>query len=152
MATIIGTNSDDTLRGTMEADRISGLAGRDDLDGREGDDFLDGGAGDDVLTSTSGYDRLEGGVGDDRLVLIGTSGALNGGEGFDTFTLDLSDENRAVFFNGTNGHSIVGYQTQTVEHSYFREIERFEVMTGSGTIGSTAAVSTTRYRPERATI
>ncbi|NKC28719.1 hypothetical protein HED52_15860 [Ochrobactrum ciceri] len=60
MAIIVGTNSDDTLRGTMENDWISGFAGQDDLNGREGDDFLDGGAGDDVLTSTSGYDLMEG--------------------------------------------------------------------------------------------
>ncbi|NKC52341.1 hypothetical protein HED63_27375 [Ochrobactrum cytisi] len=57
---------------------------------------------------------------------------MTGGEGIDTFVFDLRDENRPVFFNGTNGHSIVGYQTQTAEHSYFREIERFEVTTGSG--------------------
>ncbi|WP_273786819.1 calcium-binding protein [Brucella intermedia] len=133
MATIVGTNNDDTLRGTTANDWISGLAGQDDLNGREGDDFLDGGAGDDVLTSTSGYDRMEGGAGDDRLVLIGTSGTLSGGEGFDTLTLDLSaEENRSVFFNGANGHSVVGYPSQSAEHSYFRDIERFAVTSGSG--------------------
>ncbi|WP_374846761.1 calcium-binding protein [Brucella ciceri] len=132
MAIIVGTNSDDTLRGTMENDWISGFAGQDDLNGREGDDFLDGGAGDDVLTSTSGYDLMEGGAGDDRLVLIGTNGTLLGSEGFDTLVLDLSGENRAVFFNGTNGHSVVGYPSQGAEHSYFRDFERFAVTTGSG--------------------
>jgi Ca2+-binding RTX toxin-like protein len=132
MATIVGTSGSDTLRGTDEDDRLWGLAGNDDLNGGAGDDLLGGGAGDDLLTSTSGHDRLEGGDGDDRLVLVGTSGALTGGEGFDTLALDLSEESRAVFFNGVNGHGIVGYQTGTDEHSYFREIERFELTTGSG--------------------
>ncbi|QEL22697.1 calcium-binding protein [Bosea sp. F3-2] len=132
MATTFGTNSDDTLPGTLEEDRIWGLAGHDNLDGREGNDFLYGGAGDDVLTSASGHDRLEGGAGDDRLVLIGTSGALTGGAGLDTLVVDLSDEGRTVFLNGTNGHGTVGYQTNTEEHTFFREIERFELTTGNG--------------------
>ncbi len=128
MAMIVGTNSDDVLRGTREDDGIWGLVGRDNLDGGAGDDFLDGGAGDDVLTSSSGHDRLEGGAGDDRLELIGTTGALNGGDGLDTLVADFSAETRTVVFNGTNGHGFLSYQ----DHIFFREIERFELTTGSG--------------------
>jgi Ca2+-binding RTX toxin-like protein len=128
MAKIVGTNGDDTLWGALENDQIWGLAGRDVLDGGEGDDVLYGGAGDDVLTSASGHDRLEGGAGDDRLELIGTTGALTGGEGVDTLFADFSEESRAVVFNGINGHAFLGGQ----DHIFFREIERFELRTGSG--------------------
>lgn len=54
MATRIGTDRGDTLRGTSGADTIRGLGGND---------RLYGGAGDDVLAGGPGADRLDGGAG-----------------------------------------------------------------------------------------
>ena len=53
MATITGTNGNDTLRGTEEAEVISGRGGDDTLDGRGGADRLDGGPGNDTVTYRS---------------------------------------------------------------------------------------------------
>lgn len=56
MATINGTNGNDTRNGTAGADLISGLAGNDVLNGLGGNDTLRGGFGN---------DRLDGGIGTD---------------------------------------------------------------------------------------
>lgn len=53
MATITGTNGNDTRRGTKAADVISGRGGDDTLDGRGGADQLDGGPGNDTVVYCS---------------------------------------------------------------------------------------------------
>jgi Ca2+-binding RTX toxin-like protein len=57
VATINGTNGDDTLDGTQVADTLNGRGGNDVLNGRGGDDRLNGGAGDDTMVGGAGYDR-----------------------------------------------------------------------------------------------
>lgn len=52
MATIIGTQGDDTLFGTPAGDKIFALGGRDRLTGRLGDDLLGGGPGYDTAVFT----------------------------------------------------------------------------------------------------
>src|SRR5712671_4654491 len=49
MATINGTNFDDTLYGTSGADSIFGFAGNDTIKGGGGADRIDGGAGVDMV-------------------------------------------------------------------------------------------------------
>ena len=66
MATVKGTNRNDTLIGTNEADVIRALGGDDRLMGGGGDDILYGGDGNDVITDTSGSDTIDAGAGDDR--------------------------------------------------------------------------------------
>ena len=94
MATISGTDADETLVGSNKADVIDGGAGDDIINsgngddvvaGGEGDDQLHGGAGDDELDGGTGADQLVGGAGDD--ILTGGAGEdfLNGGGGSDTF-------------------------------------------------------------------
>ncbi|PJR12021.1 hemolysin, partial [Sinorhizobium meliloti] len=132
MTKIVGTGGGDTLRGTDETDRIWGLAGNDDIDGGGGDDLVDAGAGDDVVRSTSGYDRLDGGDGDDRLTLAGTGGAVTGGAGHDTLAVNASLATEDVIFNGLQGHAMIGRNPSTAQHVFFRDIERLELLTGSG--------------------
>jgi Ca2+-binding RTX toxin-like protein len=56
MATIIGTNGNDTRTGTAADDTIIGLAGNDQLLGSGGNDRLIGGLGNDVLNGGAGID------------------------------------------------------------------------------------------------
>ena len=62
MATINGTNSNDTLSGTTGADTINGLGGNDTIDGLGGDDTLSGGAGADIFvfqaSGGNGFDTI----------------------------------------------------------------------------------------------
>jgi Ca2+-binding RTX toxin-like protein len=72
MATIIGTNGNDSLFGTGGDDQIFGLAGNDVLQGGAGANNLFGGTGDDILyndVGTSGgfISRLVGGAGADEI-------------------------------------------------------------------------------------
>lgn len=92
MATITGTNGNNTLWGTQWADIMRGLGGNDYLNGQGGNDTLDGGAGADKLDGGAGNDTLDGGDGIDALfggigndTLVGGSGDdyLNGGPGHD---------------------------------------------------------------------
>ena len=62
MATINGTNSNDTLTGTTGADTIDGLGGDDTIDGLGGDDTLTGGVGADIFvfraSGGNGFDTI----------------------------------------------------------------------------------------------
>src|SRR5258708_922079 len=67
MATLNGTNGNDTIIGTTDADTINGLGGNDFLAGDSGDDSIVGGAGNDTLYGDGGNDWLEGGAGNDSM-------------------------------------------------------------------------------------
>ena len=78
MATINGTNSNDTLTGTTGADTIDGLGGDDTIDGLGGDDTLTGGAGADIFVF-----RASGGNGFDTITDFDPE--------IDTFRIDTGD-------------------------------------------------------------
>lgn len=59
MATIIGTNSNNTLTGTTSADTLIGQAGNDTLNGSGGNDRLNGGVGTDILNGGTGIDTAD---------------------------------------------------------------------------------------------
>ncbi len=80
MATIIGSNGADTLKGTKYDDTITGLAGNDQLHGLEGNDSIDGG---------SGLDTMLGGIGNDTY-LVDSTGDL---------VIDGKDEGSDVVFS-----------------------------------------------------
>jgi Ca2+-binding RTX toxin-like protein len=88
MATINGTNGNNTLIGTNGNDIINGLAGNDRLFGRRGNDILIGGTGRDALFGEAGNDSLGGGTGND--LLNGGLGAdfMSGGAGNDLYFVD----------------------------------------------------------------
>jgi len=93
MATINGTNGNDSLIGTDDADTISGrggddtlegLQGADVMDGGDGDDRIDGGGGDDTIEGGRGADEISGRDGDDSIRGGGGNDSLAGGAGNDT--------------------------------------------------------------------
>ncbi len=92
VATIVGTDGDDTLVGTSGVDVIVGFGGDDVIDGGGGDDVVCAGYGNDVVRGEAGDDILLGGPGQDELrggagkdTVLGESGndSLYGGKGKD---------------------------------------------------------------------
>jgi hypothetical protein len=75
VATVVGTNRADVLRGTAGDDVIAALGGRDVVFGLDGDDVVCGGKGRDVLLGNGGVDLLLGNGGRD--VAIGGRGHDN---------------------------------------------------------------------------
>jgi hypothetical protein len=65
IATIVGTNDADELRGTSGDDVIAALRGDDSVQGRGGDDLVCGGKGRDDVAGGRGDDFLRGGSGRD---------------------------------------------------------------------------------------
>ncbi len=62
---ILGTESDEDLKGSSGRDELYGYGGKDRLYGNGGDDHLFGGAGNDLLDGGTGADVMHGGSGDD---------------------------------------------------------------------------------------
>lgn len=69
MATIIGTNSNNSLNGTTSADTIIGRAGNDTVNGSGGNDRLNGGIGNDIVNGGTGTDTAD----YSNLVISGTT-------------------------------------------------------------------------------
>jgi len=69
LATIVGTEGDDVLRGTPERDVIWGGGGDDEISGSLGNDVLCGGPGADLIHGGRGNDLADGGAGaGDRVI------------------------------------------------------------------------------------
>lgn len=66
VATIIGSDARDRIRGTSRKDVIATLGGDDVVSGRGGNDVVCAGAGDDAVDGGGGRDRIDGGPGSDR--------------------------------------------------------------------------------------
>lgn len=101
VATIVGTESDDTIAGTDGDDVIVALGGNDRVEGGAGNDIICGGDGDDRLDGGADDDRIFGGEGDDGVyggggvdVLHGDDGDdwVRGGEGDDTANGGAGDD------------------------------------------------------------
>lgn len=84
MATINGTDNDDTLDGTSGDDQINGGPGNDSLSGGAGNDQINGGPGNDTLSGGDGNDNLNGGDGDDVIIAGDGFDKVLGGNGNDT--------------------------------------------------------------------
>jgi FG-GAP repeat/RTX calcium-binding nonapeptide repeat (4 copies) len=83
LATILGTEGNDTILGTAGPDVIHGLGGNDTIDGLGGNDMLCGGTGNDVIKGGAGRNMLLGGPGNDRLYGEGGGDRLRGEAGDD---------------------------------------------------------------------
>jgi Ca2+-binding RTX toxin-like protein len=101
MATINGTQFDDSLHGTEESDFIRGHEGDDELRGGGGDDTLVGGEGNDTLVGDAGHDLLVGGEGRDVLAYaFGGNDTLVGGAGDDRFEFFASGPHHITVLGG----------------------------------------------------
>ena len=83
LATIVGTQGADRLRGTAGSDVIVGRGGRDVLRGGGGNDRICGRGGNDTVRGGGGADRLRGGNGRDMVGGGGGRDACRGGRGRD---------------------------------------------------------------------
>ena len=83
--TIDGGAGDDTIKGDSGDDTITGGAGDDTIDGGEGDDTINAGSGDDVIRGGAGDDTIKGGSGDDTITGGAGDDTLTGDSGADTF-------------------------------------------------------------------
>jgi Ca2+-binding RTX toxin-like protein len=141
MATITGTNGNNTLTGTSRADTINALAGddrvyanggndtvrggtgndglygqggNDSIFGEDGIDALIGAAGDDQLFAGLGDDWLDGGLGRDRIFGNQGQDVLRGGGDRDVLDGGPGNDN---LHGGTDGdfliHSVSGEVTST---------------------------------------
>jgi Ca2+-binding RTX toxin-like protein len=106
MATINGTNGDDTQTGTSSADTINGDSGSDTITGDAGADIINAGEGNDTVSGGAGQDTINLGVGDDTWIVkddevvlnaaYGSWGAsaifdtVDGGDGTDTIWIQNS--------------------------------------------------------------
>ncbi len=114
LATQVGTDKNDKIKGTNDADRIAALAGNDQVRAHAGNDVVLGGLGDDWIDGGRGDDRLLGGADSDYLAgdsgndsLDGGTGhdLLRGGAGNDTYTINVGDGKDNI--RDGNGHDIV---------------------------------------------
>jgi Ca2+-binding RTX toxin-like protein len=138
MATIVGNDSDNRLRGTSSSDTIRGINGNDILEGLAGndtllggkdDDYLFGGLGSDTLSgdgntsaniqTEKGNDILIGGAGADRLLAWGDDILVGGGSNVydaqlitnlqnDPFSSSITRDNQRDTFVAVNKDG-VGY-------------------------------------------
>ena len=130
LASLVGTDGNDTLEGTVDNDTILGGAGSDNIKGSGGADWIEGGdetayewegdnieggpgndtilggAGRDYLYGNTGNDSLDGGAGNDYLQSISGEGndTLNGGDGNDTLYINsYSGTSESVLMVGGGG-------------------------------------------------
>src|SRR3954454_3445111 len=98
MATIHGSDNDQTIQGTHASDLIFGAANTETIIGGGGNDTIVGGIGDKNITTGSGNDIVIGGTGDDVVHLGGGRNYFGGSAGN-----GLGTGNDQIF--GGNGHN-----------------------------------------------
>lgn len=140
MATINGTNNNDTLSGGGQDDLINGLDGNDVLDGGNGNDTINGDAGNDQLFGGGGTDTLNGSTGNDSLYGGSSSDFLSGGADNDLLnggssgdTLSGGDGIDTVDYAGSNAGVSVNLLNNAVSggHAASDVISGFENIAGS---------------------
>jgi len=85
VATIVGSDTGETINGTASADVIVGRGGNDTINALGQNDIVCGGAGIDTILGGAGTDTLFGQSGDDSLDGGGGTDVCTGGPGTDTF-------------------------------------------------------------------
>lgn len=134
MATINGSNGNDTLTGTSFNDTISGLAGDDSISGGAGDDRILAGDGNDTIEGGAGRDTVFGGAGNDVWLAgdsqsgsdqvyleegddlayagwftSGTPDILDGGTGNDTISLEAIPGNQGITLNDDGTSTTIAF-------------------------------------------
>lgn len=109
MATVNGTNNDDTLNGTSNSDTINGLAGNDTIDAGNSSDTVFGGSDDDLIKGGDGDDTLYGDDGSttNTLGLDATALTLTRNEGSNISSTIAKYNNVATLEDGTEVYAKV---------------------------------------------
>ena len=95
MATLNGTEGNDTLIGGAAADDLHGFGGNDFMQGGDGADTVLGGSGNDTISGNNGNDWVRGGTGNDQ---------VSGGGGQDSFAFhDFGATNADVLTDFSGG-------------------------------------------------
>jgi len=101
LATIVGTDQNDTIMGTegddvivalKGNDTVFGLGGDDTICGNQGNDTINGGKGDDHLRGGNGNDTISGNRGNDTLRGRKGNDSLHGGRGDDSIRGDEGND------------------------------------------------------------
>ena len=144
MATLKGTEGDDSIRGTSSHDVING---------RSGSDSIQGMAGNDLIISGSGNDTIDAGTGDDLVVCgtltSGNAGGLSYVLSTELLKVDLGDGNdfialHSTLLDGSYLRGGKGLDTINLAQSYgersaleIKTITGFENWILTGNMGST---------------
>jgi Ca2+-binding RTX toxin-like protein len=137
MATVTGTQGNDTLIGTAQADLLQGLGGNDLLDGGLGNDTMEGGDGDDTYVVRDNGDVITEGAteGANDLAFVDVVNfALSSGQTVGTYTASANVEAvSALEQAGTQAFNInAAASTRTVAGNAGANI-----ITGAGTQSQT---------------
>ncbi|MDZ4692029.1 calcium-binding protein, partial [Terricaulis sp.] len=134
-----GGSGNDTLNGSADMDFLTGESGIDYLYGNGGDDglsggadadVLEGGAGNDALDGGDGLDVMNGGIGNDTLHSLSGADVIDGGG--DTDSLTFSRSTATVAFNLNSAALFGSLATVLADGTSIRNIEHFNITTGSG--------------------
>jgi Ca2+-binding RTX toxin-like protein len=106
MATIVGTNLDETLVGTEEDDLIEGGTGGDIFSGAEGADTMKGGEGRDVFYNVAAGDVIDGGEGGDDFDRIYLDAIVKAGGSFSIVRDPDTIENGEILLTDANGDEV----------------------------------------------
>ncbi|MEP3180391.1 MAG: S8 family serine peptidase, partial [Lentilitoribacter sp.] len=112
---LIGSNSNDILRGDAGVNVLDGKNGNDRLEGREGNDILNGGDGNDLILGGTDNDILFGNGDNDRINGQRGNDILNGGSGTDRLlgaagndTLNAGEGENNVLDGGSGADMLFG--------------------------------------------
>jgi Ca2+-binding RTX toxin-like protein len=110
VATIVGTDGDDTIVGTSGDDIIVGLGGNDTITGGGGNDLICGGAGADTLRGGNDDDTILGGAGNDTINGDNGDDIAHGGDGADVIGGDsnTADNGNDVIYGDAGPDQLSG--------------------------------------------
>ncbi len=92
VATLVGTDDDDKLKGSDDDEVVFADDGDDKIKTRDGDDIILGGDGDDRINDKGGDNLIFGDDGDDRIKVKDGDNIIDGGAGDDEMTAGKGDD------------------------------------------------------------
>jgi RTX calcium-binding nonapeptide repeat (4 copies) len=142
---LTGSGGNDTLVGTDTDDRIKGRVGEDRLKGRGGDDLIKGNHGEDRLDARGGDDRLWGGHGEDTIEGGGGKDKIIPGTGEDEVDAGAGDD--LIYARDTGGVDHIdcgdGFDVVETLHRDDKTERNCERVPESGAGTTTGTTSTT---------
>jgi Ca2+-binding RTX toxin-like protein len=102
-ATVVGTDSGETLNGTQLPDRVFARGGDDTVNALAGPDRVFAGDGDDTVNAGRGNDRVHGGDGNDEVRGVQGNDLILGGRGNDTLEGDTPNTGDRTSYDRISG-------------------------------------------------